>query len=192
MELLLCFACTLALAACKHEPLPKLMQVPDFRFTNQDGRPFGSSELNGHVWIAGFMFTSCPDVCPILTEKLRGLQRRVQTKAKSVQFVSISVDPTTDTPARLTAYANQHHADTRSWNFLTGPQEALAQVIVEGFKQRLEQPKDNPLGILHGTHFVLVDPRGMVRGFYRTDLDGMRALARDAVLLSEDTPPAKP
>ena len=82
----------------------------------------------------------------------------------AVQFVSISVDPKTDTPERLAAYAEKHGADTSRWHFLTAPREEVDRVGTEGFKLGSAGAP-----IFHSTRFALVDGRGWIRGYY----DGM-------------------
>ena len=95
-------------------PLPVLGEVPAFRLTSQDGRPYGSEELRGKVWVANFIFTSCTSSCPRLTSKMAIVQRRIRNTDESVHLVSFSVDPDNDTPARLAAYAEQYHYDHRN------------------------------------------------------------------------------
>jgi protein SCO1/2 len=178
------------LAACRvGEPLPKLMPVPAFEMRDQDGQVSTQALLRGKVGIVSFMFTSCPDVCPLLTAKLSVVRTKLLAERASLRFVSISVDPITDTPEALKRYAKQHGADYPDWRFLTGPNERLRSVVVDGFKQSLtigETPAGQapaPSAILHGSHFVLVDRSGTIRGYYPSDEPGTLKLARDARLL---------
>src|SRR5690242_5381640 len=113
---------TLALGAChKSEPLPRIAQVPAFALRDQDGRELGPDALRGKVWIANFMFTSCPDVCPLLTSKMAAVRQRLVADRAAVHYVSFSVDPAHDTPEVLKRYAIEHGADRADWSFLTGP-----------------------------------------------------------------------
>ncbi|MBX3246929.1 MAG: SCO family protein [Myxococcales bacterium] len=158
-------------------PIPVLAPVPDFRLVNQAGEPFGLAELRGEVWIASFMFTTCPTVCPMLTTKMGNLQRRLADR-DGVRFVSFTVDPERDTPEVLTRYAERHGADQRTWTFLTGDPDAVRRAVVDGMRVAMgERQADGD--ILHGTHFVLVDAEGRIRGYYRSEQEGMDALARD-------------
>ena len=100
-----------------------------------------------------------------------------------LSFVSISVDPEHDTPERLRAFAQQHGVDVEHFWFLTGPIADVTRVVTKGFKQAIElQPlrEDQPRNVLHGTHFVLVDQAGEIRGFFANDPEGHAAL-KDAV-----------
>jgi protein SCO1/2 len=175
----------LALAACKGKPpqLEHYGELPEFSLQNQFGEKFSQNDLRGRVAVVDFIFTSCPDVCPLLTEQLSGLRKRLPASSK-LAFVSFSVDPEHDTPERLNAFAKQHGANVDQWWFVTGPLEQVREVVTRGFKQAMEaQPtKPNaPRNVLHGTHFVLVDAQGEIRGFFANDPEGQAAL-REAVL----------
>lgn len=165
--------------------LPELAIVPAFQITDQRGAPFTLADLAGKVWIANFMFTSCPDVCPLLTERMAGLRRRLQPYGASVHLVSFSVDPETDTPAVLTRYAREHGADFPNWTFLTGSTEDVRKVVVGSFKQSMQAVKDpgKPANILHGSHFVLVDGAATIRGYYPSDGPALDTLARHVAFL---------
>jgi protein SCO1 len=174
-------------ARVAHPPPPVLFALPDFKLIDQDGRPFGLAELRGKVWVASFFFTSCPSICPKLIAKLRLVQEATKAHGPAVRIVSLSVDPKTDTPPKLLAYARKHGADPARWSFLTGPLPDIEKAIREGFKQALErqtEPVKGPLGedlydITHGARFVLVDREGRLRGFYDADGPGRAALVRD-------------
>lgn len=174
----------LSVAGCRMgEPLPSIAAVPALEMRDQDGQPFTERELRGKVSVVSFMFTSCPDVCPILTNKLFGLRTNLMAQRQHLRLVSISVDPEKDTPEVLKAFAKQHGADYPDWRFLTGPIAKLRDVVVSGFKQSLDRGDGSPNAIMHGSHFVLVDRKGMIRGFYRSDEEGVLRIARDARLL---------
>lgn len=166
----------LALSRRVPEPPPVLATLPAFRLIDQQGRPFGSADLRGQVWVGNFIFTTCPSICPGLTRAMRSLQERYQAARLPVRLVSFSVDPENDTPAVLRAYAKRHGADLSSWTFVTGPEAAVRSLIVDGFKTHLgrrERRSDNLLDIAHAAHFVLVDGAGRIRGYYRPDQGGL-------------------
>jgi protein SCO1/2 len=166
-----------------HAPVlpPVVSKVPDFRFTDQHGQPFGNADLRGKVWIANFVFTRCPTVCPTFTETMARVQHRLAGLGDEVHLVSFSVDPGHDTPERLAAYADEHHAGPR-WSFLTGPTDALEKVVVDGFKLTLARDQRTGeadfMSIVHGVHFVLVDRDGNIRGYY----DSQEPAAVDALV----------
>lgn len=188
----LCLAATLALVACGGgSSLPVIADAPPLVLLDQTGNPFDEARVKGKVWIANFMFTSCPDVCPLLTSKMRSLQLRFGNHRKEVAFVSISVDPDHDKPEILAAFAKEHEADLGNWSFLTGPSAQVRSVVMEGFKQAMEEvpaTDSEPRNILHGTHITLMDKRGRIRGFYRTDNASLLSLTKDAQELMKETP----
>ncbi len=172
----------LLLAACDDEPaLPELTAVPAFALVDQDGQPFGSDDLAGHVWIANFIFTTCPSVCPLLTTQMGNVESHLESE--NLRFVSFTVDPSRDTPEVLTAYAAAHGAQSERWSFLTGDVDAVRQAVTEGLRMRMGTRDEETGDIMHGSHFVLVDGRGRIRGFYSSDGEGIANLERDAARL---------
>ncbi len=175
---------SIALLGCSEpEPPPTLLEVPAFELTSQAGDAFGSEQLQGEVWIANFIFTRCPTICPLLTSQMKGLSDTLADTP--VRFVSFSVDPANDTPEVLTEYAERHGADTDRWTFLTGDNEALQDVVVEGLRVRMGNEPDETGNILHGSHFVLVDGTGTIRGYYQSNVEGLRDIATDARTLTD-------
>lgn len=184
--LLALLLCAPSLGCRPKVDLPKLAPVPAFEMRDQDDQPITERDLRGKVSIVSFMFTTCPDVCPLLTAKLSVVRTKLLAQRPKLTFVSITVDPKTDTPAKLKAFAREHNADYPDWRFLTGPAERLRDVVVGGFKQSIELGESKPgapPNILHGTHCVLVDRAGFIRGYYSNDEPGHLLLARDARLL---------
>src|SRR5437867_12928820 len=70
--------------------------VPSFQFVNQNGQPFGSAQLAGKIWIADFIYTTCPGPCPMISSRMNELQKPLEKT--DVHLVSFSVDPEKDTP----------------------------------------------------------------------------------------------
>jgi protein SCO1/2 len=177
----------LSCAACGGPTLPDLGTVPPFSLTERSGRPFGSNDLRGHVWVADFIFTRCPDFCPALTTRMGDVQRQVAADDDPVRLVSFTVDPDHDTPAVLSDYAKRAGAGP-SWLFVTGPREALAALFRNGFK--VAWADDGPAGnqITHSDRFVLVDRDLRIRGYYHgTDPEDVARLVRDARALRAET-----
>ena len=152
------------LTACS-QPAPALDifgQIPQFELTAQNGQPFHSQALAGKIWVADFMYTTCPGPCPRMTSQMREVENAV-LKIPDVRLVSFTVDPKEDTPPVLTAYAKTHGAVSSIWYFLTGPVPTLQMLDRDAFKL------GNLDGTLqHSTRFVLVDRQGRIRGYYDT------------------------
>jgi protein SCO1/2 len=160
-----------------------LGRVPSFALTDQRGRRVTDRDLRGSVWVANFVFTRCPSVCPMLTAKFHALQKQL-VDLPAVRFVSISVDPEFDTPPVLAAYAARFEADPERWRFLTGPLAEIERTVVRGFKIHRGDPQPSAgdpslIEIMHGEHFVLVDQAGDIRGYYRSDSEGLKELEAD-------------
>ncbi len=165
-----------------------LGRVPAFELTSQAGQTVTQSDLLGRIWLANFVFTRCPSVCPLLTAKFHGLQGKVRD-LEGVRFVSISVDPEYDTPEVLKAYAERFEADPERWLFLTGPLSEIERTVVKGFKMHRGNPEPSAadptlVEIMHGEHFVLVDAEGTIRGYYQSDDAGLKELESDLRELS--------
>ena len=150
---------------------------------DQNGAPFDSAAvLNNHVWVADFMFTSCPGPCPRMSSQMHQVQTSLAFAG--VKLVSYTIDPQRDTPRVLADYAQHFSAKPRTWYFLTGPMETLRHLDRDVFKLG-----DIDGSLDHSTRFVLVDRKGRVRGFYLTsEPDSIDRLVDDAKkLLRERT-----
>ncbi len=181
MKLLAVAALSLALTACAHKSsLEVFFVVPPFHLISQDGKAFDSGVLAGKIWVADFIYTTCPGPCPRMTSQMRQVEDAM--KGTDVKFVSFTIDPDRDTPAALTEYAKEHGASPADWYFLTGPIAELQRLDRDVFKL------GNIDGTLeHSTRFVLVDRQSRIRGFYETSdqqnipklIEDIRSLARE-------------
>jgi len=161
---------------------PVMYSVPSFKLIDQDAQPATSDQLLGHPWIADFIFTTCASLCPAMSAHMSELQSQLPA---DVKLVSFSVDPIHDNPAALKQYADHYHAIPGRWIFLTGDEKTADQVI-RGMKLGFVPAQDgNP--IQHDEHFVLVDAKGNIRGFYDSYVpERLQQLVSDASKLSQD------
>jgi protein SCO1/2 len=166
-------------------PLPVLGQVPEFVFTDENNKSFGSRDLKGKVYIANFIFTSCQTVCPVLLNKLQKVQHRLRGVMDRAAIVSFTVDPVTDTPEVLLAKSMELKAKPSVWRFLTAPLEETKQLLVDGFKVPVGEKEiaGNIMDVAHSNKFVLVDQLGRIRGYYSSDDEGINHLMIDTGLL---------
>jgi protein SCO1/2 len=171
-----------ALAACSRRPaLPVLGDIPRFDLIAQNGQPFDSRVLQGKIWVADFIYTTCPGPCPRMTSQMREVQDAVLAMP-DVRLVSFSIDPANDTPPVLAAYAKLHRASPAIWYFLTGPISTLQTLDRDAFKLG-----DIDGTLQHSIRFVLVDRQGRIRGYYDTSeasaissvISDIRALAAE-------------
>ena len=196
----------MVLFSCKgiERKLPEYGEVPVWAFINQDSQPFGSAQLLGRPWAANFIFTSCPTACPTIAKKTHTVQEKMrewlpQIKENRPLLVSISVDPLTDTPAKLLEFGSTHDADHKIWQLVTGDYDAMEKLVTKGFLQALDRSggkgektlkevlnrEPTPLDTVHSMHFVLIDKARKIRGFYGQDANSLTRLAADLRYLSE-------
>ena len=151
------------------DPPPVIGQLPAFSLVDSTGRPFGNADLAGHVWIVDFVFTRCTSICPLLTRSMAQLAEVLDRNGvEDVRLLTITVDPTYDTPERLAEYARANGARPERWVFLTGDEASIQHLVVGGFKTPLG-PSDEASGVLDIAHtgkLVLVDGLGRIRGYY--------------------------
>ena len=167
---------------------PVLVELPSYHLTSEQGQPFGAENLRGKAYVANFVFTSCPSVCPRLTRRMAEVQERTKDLGDALHLVTFTVDPETDTPEVLRGYAQKYEADPKRWVFLTGQLSEIEPVVVKGFKMMRDKKETSPglFEIVHGERFVLVDGRGFVRGFYEATNEGLDLLIRDARKLASN------
>ena len=155
----------LFLLACQPRPdLPQLYPVPNAQLIDETGKPVRLDAMKGSVAVYDFIFTTCSGTCPIMTNNMRALTQKVERDAP-VRFVSITVDPTRDTPAVLAEYAKRVRNDPR-WTFLTGDREAIIDLSVKGFKLAAGDPAPGGEALLHSSKFAVADKQGVIRGYY--------------------------
>ena len=170
-------------------PAPPALKLPlaSFALTDQRGHPFGLDDLKGRVWVADFVFLSCPTVCPKLTARMAKIQHRARNLGEAFHLVTFTVDPENDTPARLASYATSYHADPTRWSFVTGPLGDVETTVVKGFKIAMgKEPLadgSSLFSIFHGEKLVLVDGQGFIRGYYDADDEGVDDLLSAADVL---------
>jgi protein SCO1/2 len=158
------------------EPPPVLFQLPEFSLVAADGKPFGSAELRGQVYVASFFFTSCRSICPAIMHGMTRLQDGfARNEVSGVRLVSISVDPGHDTPEVLADYGKTLGVDPGRWTLLTGDPEQVRRIVVFGFKTPdvAASAGVEPMDIAHTGKLVLVDGAGRVRGYYGSDEMGL-------------------
>jgi protein SCO1/2 len=143
-----------------------LGQVAPFQLTDQAGQSFDSQSLAGHVWVADFIYTTCPGPCPMMSSQMHQVQTRT-AEIPDVRLVSFTVDPAHDTPPVLAEYSKHFKADPGRWRFLTGDQARLNDLGMNSFHLN---SVDGSMS--HSTRFVLVDRRMRIRGYYSTSEDG--------------------
>ena len=159
------------------KPLPVLGPIADFALTNQNAQAVSLADLRGRVWVADVIFTRCPGPCLKMSRQMKELQQSLPV-ANQARLVTITTDPTYDTPAVLKTYAGHFEADTSRWMFLTGPKSEIAKLTGSSLKlTALEKPpgeRESPQDLfIHSTIFVIVDKHAQLRGVFETAGEGI-------------------
>jgi protein SCO1/2 len=161
--------------------------VTNFELVNQEGQRFGSVQLAGKIWIADFIYTSCPGPCPMISTRMSELQKPLEKT--DVHLVSFSVDPEKDTPDVLRGYAEKLQAEPKRWDFLTGPKSVIYDLSHNGFKLAVADGSDEARIPVHSTRMALVDRHGQIRGYYEaTEADAITKLLADTSHLLREQP----
>src|SRR5436305_9979996 len=177
----------LEVTALRQRTVSSYGTVPEFLLVNQDGQNFGSAQLRGKIWIADFIYTTCPGPCPMISSRMSELQKPLERT--DVHLVSFSVDPEKDTPQVLRGYADKLQADPARWDFLTGPKSAIYKLSHDGFKLAVSDGSGEQGIPVHSTRMVLVDRHGQIRGYYdATEAEAITKLLSDTNHLLREQP----
>lgn len=135
--------------------------IPDFSFLNQNGDTISQSDYDGSIYLANFIFTTCPTICPVMTFNMRRIQQKM-AQYPNFKILSHSVFPENDTPEVLLDYAIRMEVDLSNWNFVTGNRQAIYAMAPYYFVNVMEDSGAEG-GFLHSEYFVLIDKEGRVR-----------------------------
>ena len=146
------------------EKFQVLNVVKPFYFTNQDGKLISQQDVQGKVYVAEYFFSTCPGICPILNTNMKVVYEKFKNEPNFL-ILSHTVDPETDSVARLKVYSDSLQIDSKKWYFLTGSKDSLYSAARISYL--LDDPKNNLENIdeqfLHTQFFALVDKNGRVR-----------------------------
>jgi protein SCO1/2 len=122
--------------------------APNFILQDADGNTVQLTDLAEKIVVLNFIYTSCPDVCPLHSRLFADVQAMTADAGMSdiVQFVSITTDPGTDTPQIMDEYGPIHGLDPDNWTFLTlvpGQQEALTRELAEAYGHGFSPTEEN-------------------------------------------------
>lgn len=140
--------------------------IPAFKYLNQDSVMIHSKEMKGKVWVANFFFSNCPSICPPMISQMKRLNVLTKDINKHLQYMSFSIDPTNDTPARLREYIKENGITATNWQFFTGDEAATHRLGIEHFLVYAADEAAAPGGFAHSDGLVLVDREGYVRNVY--------------------------
>lgn len=161
----------------------KYHQIADFKLLNQNGKIITEEDYKDKIYIADFFFTTCPSICPIMTEHMVEIQKAIIDDPK-VLLLSHSVTPEIDSVPVLKQYALKKGVIDSKWNLVTGDKKQIYQLARKSYLVAKEDGDGGPFDMIHTENFVLVDSKKRIRGFYDgTDPKDIEKLLEDLKLL---------
>ncbi|MUV05351.1 SCO family protein [Flavobacterium rakeshii] len=146
-------------------------KIADFAFVNQNGDTITQNDYKGKIYVADFFFTTCPTICPIMTDNMEWLQDKIKDNPK-VMLLSHSVTPDIDSVPVLKAYAEKKGVIDAKWNLVTGNKKDIYYIARKSYLAVKTTTSSELYDMVHTENFILVDQEGRIRGFYNgTNLD---------------------
>ena len=146
-------------------------RIADFKFTNQNGKVITQKDYEGKIYVADFFFTTCPTICPKMTDNMVWLQNQIKNNPK-VMLLSHSVTPDIDSVPVLKKYAVEKGVLDANWNLVTGDKKDIYYIARKSYLAVKTGKPEEMYDMVHTENFVLVDSKKRVRGFYDgTNLD---------------------
>ena len=168
--------------------IKKFHQIAPFRLTNQNGKIITQRDYQNKIYIADFFFTTCPTICPKMTENMALIQAKILDDSQ-VKLLSFSVTPQIDSVAQLKSYAIEKEVNDQKWNLVTGDKKEIYTLARKSFLAVKEDGDGGPFDMIHTENFILVDPEKRIRGFYDgTDIKAMEELLQDIKTLKQEYP----
>jgi len=160
----------------------KYHKISNFSLTNQNGETITQEHYDNKIYVADFFFTTCPSICPIMTENMFYIQEK--TINKDILLVSYSVTPEIDSVAQLKKYAIEKGVDNNRWNLLTGEKKDIYELARKSYLVAKNNGDGGKYDMIHTENFVLIDKEKRIRGFYDgTNKEEMDKLLNDIQIL---------
>ena len=155
----------------------KYHKISDFNLLNQNGIEVSHSNYDNKIYVADFFFTTCPTICPIMTENMGYLQNKLIDNPE-ILLVSFSVTPEIDSVQQLKKYALEKNVIDSKWNLLTGDKKEIYDLARKSYLVAKNDGDGGKYDMIHTENFVLVDKEKRIRGFY----DGTNQSEMDKLL----------
>lgn len=150
--------------------LPEKGTFPEVKLTNYDGSDFYFKNVEGRVLVVSYIYTNCPDICHMISKKLNKFKAELDPKTlDDVTFVSVSFDPTRDTPKVLSEHLDKMDLDLEKWYFVTGRRDHVYETLaVAGIDPMLDSMEDpDTYTMNHRDRISIVDKNGQIRKHYK-------------------------
>ncbi len=157
--------------------------IADFSLVNQNGDTITQANYEGKIYIADFFFTTCPSICPIMTENMGVLQAEILDDPE-VLLLSHSVTPDIDSVAQLKKYALEKGVVDSKWNLVTGDKKQIYELARKSYLAAKSDGDGGPYDMIHTENFILVDKEKRIRGTYDgTNREEMQKILEDIEIL---------
>ena len=166
----------------------KYHKIAPFKLLNQNGDTITQDDYKDKIYVADFFFTTCQDICPIMTEHMVEIQKELK-EDNEVLLLSHSVIPEYDTPEILKAYALKKGVDDTRWNLVTGSRKEIYTLARKSYLAVKDIPGEED-AMVHTENFMLIDKKGQIRGYYDgTDSEAIEVLLEDIEILKTEYEP---
>ena len=154
----------------------KYHKISDFSMINQNGEIITQDFYDNTIYVADFFFTTCPSICPIMTENMFEIQEKILNK--NIKLISFSVTPEIESVAQLKKYALEKGVNDLKWNLLTGNKKEIYELARKSYLVAKSNGDGGKYDMIHTENFVLVDKEKRIRGYY----DGTNELEMDKLI----------
>ena len=162
----------------------KYHKISDFKLTNQNGKEITQANYKDKIYVADFFFTTCQDICPVMTKNMYQLQEELKND-NQILLLSHTVIPEVDTVEQLKKYAIENNVDDSKWNLVTGDKKQIYELARKSYLA-VEDSNFNEYDMIHTENFMLIDKEKQIRGFYDgTNSEDINRLLKDIEILKQ-------
>ena len=162
----------------------KYHKISDFKLTNQNGKEITQANYKDKIYVADFFFTTCQDICPVMTKNMYQLQEELKND-NQILLLSHTVIPEVDTVEQLKEYAVENNVDDSKWNLVTGDKKQIYELARKSYLA-VEDSNYNEYDMIHTENFMLIDKEKQIRGFYDgTNSEDINRLLKDIEILKQ-------
>jgi protein SCO1/2 len=161
----------------------KYHTIADFSLVNQNGKVITNDDYKDKIYVADFFFTTCPTICPIMTENMGTIQKAILND-NDVMLLSHSVTPEIDSVAQLKKYALKKGVNDSKWNLVTGDKKQIYELARKSYMAVKTDGDGGPYDMIHTENFMLIDKERRIRGTYDgTNPEEIKKLLADLEIL---------
>ena len=147
------------------QELSKNHTVSDFELINQNGKIITQDDYKDKIYVADFFFSSCPTICPIMTNNMVKIQEEFLND-KNIMLLSLSVTPNIDSIPRLREYADKNGVIDSKWNVTTGNKKHIYELARKSYFAATDEGDGGLQDFIHTSNFILIDKKKRIRGIY--------------------------